>query len=244
MRSDFDHVVATGGHHKSERVKNRGKLRGTNNFQPMRAEYSWREGRKLHLTPLNRFLQKSVGRKWDDLYSEVCRKFDKRTPEGRLFHEWLENRVETKFLRGSGGVVRVHTSIGLLEPFAGDFYVDPEGYLRVAPRRRRFRRSDIFRDLTVVSIDKTHEYRRVEGIWYWFEFKFVIRSIYEDQQKVLEEMDRPYTYGSIYRRYKVWTEKRQLRKKELKLEFPVKSGSPTGGITAPLVRGAVIPHLF
>lgn len=39
--------------------------------------------------PLYNFLKKNVGQKWDDIYSELCKKFDKKTFRGFICHDIL-----------------------------------------------------------------------------------------------------------------------------------------------------------
>lgn len=50
-------------------------------IEPRWQEYGREFADKLH--PILRWLDKQVGRRWDDVYSEICKKFDRRTLFGR-----------------------------------------------------------------------------------------------------------------------------------------------------------------
>ena len=82
------------------------------------------------VNPCKRFLVSRVGRPWNDVYSEIRRKFDRRTLPGR-------HVVEDHLLRE----VELHErdSLGnLINPAYEHFYVDAGGILRHNPRRRRW----------------------------------------------------------------------------------------------------------
>ena len=92
--------------------------------------YRWRDEIHADKTrPCERFLASRAGRRWDDVVSEIVRRFDTNTLPGRhIVYQHLVNRVEkpesVRYLRGwflDGGP---------------KFWVDYEGILHHNPKRR------------------------------------------------------------------------------------------------------------
>jgi hypothetical protein len=82
--------------------------------------------------PCRRFLISRAGRPWDEVYSEICRKFDRRTLPGRhVIEGHLLHEVERHRIGRYGSVVDVRTGTHEL------LYVDAKGILRYRPQRRR-----------------------------------------------------------------------------------------------------------
>lgn len=74
------------------------------------------------LGPAARFLRSRVGRPWNDVRSEIARKFDARTLAGwHVLHDHLLPAVESQY---RGGLPRA------------SFFVDARGILRERPRQR------------------------------------------------------------------------------------------------------------
>jgi hypothetical protein len=79
-----------------------------------------------NLRPLFQFLEKSVGRRWDDVYSEICaninpnKAIDYHVLQHVGWHVDLHNREEKWYSRG------------------GNLYVDDDGILRKSARRPRY----------------------------------------------------------------------------------------------------------
>jgi hypothetical protein len=115
----------------------------------------YRDGRSLndYLNPLRGFLLKSVGRPWDDVYSEVCKVADARSMQGNHLREHARGYVESY----GEWSVKPYTSSRF-------FHVDESGLLQ--------------RNVTtvhaswnspgdpVVAVDDMREYRQMNGIWY------------------------------------------------------------------------------
>jgi hypothetical protein len=84
------------------------------------------------LAPAARFLRSRIGRRWDDVRSEILRKFDARTLAGRhVLYDHLLPAVESQY---GGGLRRA------------SFFVDTRGILRERPRKRfrnRFEHVDL-----------------------------------------------------------------------------------------------------
>jgi hypothetical protein len=123
-----------------------------------------------HLGPLRRLLLSKVGQPWDDVYSELCRRLDTNTLTGRhvLFHVW--GYVERHVVLIDG----VPYAKGNLNyPLSGwrrfCLYVHPEtGILcsaTTAPADPPKKPDD------VVVIDAYHQYRKLDGVWYFITFQ-------------------------------------------------------------------------
>jgi len=220
MRNDFDRVLATGGHRKRYEDTRTQGLRSTNNHEPMRARLGWNEGGTAHYAPVYRYLRKQVGRLWDDIYSEACKTINRKTRTGKHFLTHLRDEVHLHSWRDTRGRIWVHRwgCASLLKDCRwGDFlYVDPEGVLRyLKPGKSRKWRGPQ-KDPDTRPVDKTHEFRKIDGLWYLIEFEwrtgedlFMIPS-----HLILEEE------GSLWRgrRVKKILQKKQLSKKELRTQ--------------------------
>lgn len=77
------------------------------------------------LRPLRRFLQKNVGRLWNDVHSEVCQSTDWRTSRGYDLLEYLKWEVYTDCSFGDNGKIYAYHRWGRATPVSG-FYVHPE----------------------------------------------------------------------------------------------------------------------
>lgn len=86
------------------------------NFEP-----KWGEGRSFHdkLGPLKRWINSRVGRKWNDVFSEITSKFDTRTvPVRHIVYGHLLNYID--------GVSEKER----FSSYRGEFYIDDGGILR------------------------------------------------------------------------------------------------------------------
>jgi hypothetical protein len=103
------------------------------------------------LMPLYRFLEKNVGKPWDDVYSELCQRADKRSIRG--FH--LRQHVEQY----------VATNLG--DPYQqySQFRVDDNGILQRGYTYSKWQRKSES-DPDVKRIDQNTELRRIDGVWY------------------------------------------------------------------------------
>jgi hypothetical protein len=57
------------------------------------------------LGPLRRFLEKNVGRPWNDVYSEMCTSLDKRKATGKHIFDHAMDMVETNCFLGANGKI-------------------------------------------------------------------------------------------------------------------------------------------
>jgi hypothetical protein len=103
-------------------------------FQGMRRPYGWdtKEFSDL-LGPLIRYLRSCIGRKWDDVWSEICQQLSNNTVDSHL-KEHVMMEVETKTVLVDGEVL-CHSRFGVLRS-PHRLYVDPSsGRLAAAPPR-------------------------------------------------------------------------------------------------------------
>jgi hypothetical protein len=79
-------------------------------------------------TPFHRFIDSWVGRRWDDLYAELRRRFDVRTAKG--WHLVLDHFRGASSSFG-GGMTRREGDVNWMY---ADWFIDADGYIRRAPR--------------------------------------------------------------------------------------------------------------
>jgi hypothetical protein len=208
--------------------------------QPYRASMSRHRqddcGKNLSdvLNPLKGYLHKSVGRHWDDVYSEICQNLDRRSVTGLHVFTHLWQFVAKNTVMCIDGKVREWAGGGgyLTEPY--NYYIHPytgilcdSGY----SGWREWRRSNRTRKekpVTEIRLSDIGRYEKFDGIWYYcenyaikHEGKTLIRPGYfrvNDAIKIdgeVNEEGEPLVFYLIK-----WTEhistKRQLNRKELK----------------------------
>jgi hypothetical protein len=146
MREDIAKVVVerprTGGHYKLSgpyrddfewrRLVEEEREDDSPLGESIKLKYGW--GRKSlndFLSPLRGFLRKSVGRPWDDVYSEACQYLKPVSVMQRHVLEHLNDYVEKHVIREPDGKVTDSCGRPLRSFNRGTFYVDPDdGILR------------------------------------------------------------------------------------------------------------------
>jgi hypothetical protein len=127
-----------------------------------------------NLRPLVRFLRSRVGRRWDDVHSEIATRISCRSAVQKHVLDHLRDYVVENVHIVQGRVERL-ASRGYEPPLLSYgmrfyFYVHPETRLLcLAPPARRKRRTphEVDPDRRVLSNDR--ELRRIDGIWYAIE---------------------------------------------------------------------------
>lgn len=128
-----------------------------------------------NFNPLWGIIRKNTGRKWDDVYSELCQVFDMRNHVNAhiLVHLW--DFVETKCWFEDGQVwTQGYSSIERIEDSRSEYYVHPvTGILTHNPRpswRAQYRkmRAETKDEGLVVKISDDFEYRRKDFNSPWF----------------------------------------------------------------------------
>ncbi len=153
MRSDIAKVVVerprSGGRDRPIRAYRRSvdwdrlKQEGREDDAPVTESITFRHGvgKRLNdfLSPIRGFLRKSVGRPWDDVWSEVSALLKPVSVMQRHVLEHLRDYVEINTLRQPDGTVTDSRGRELRSYFnRGAFYVDPDdGLLRQVPRTPR-----------------------------------------------------------------------------------------------------------
>jgi len=164
--------------------------------ESMTKRYGWdRKEFNENLKPLYGFIHKSVGRKWNDVYSEICQVFDKRSVINQhiLIHldQYVEKQIE---VRADGKLYIIdyqyawRNGLRLLEEDRSvEYYVDPrDGILkrntvsisRRVSRKRERARYEAEQAKTHRVLNKTTELWKLDGLQrsengVWFEVKFI-----------------------------------------------------------------------
>ncbi|MDP3953946.1 MAG: hypothetical protein Q8Q06_00835 [bacterium] len=110
-----------------------------------------RKSQNDRLSPLFRFLEKSVGRKWNEVYSEIVSAVSRKTLRGYHFFKHLEFFISHHTL-----------------DFSGPFFVDTEGILRM--KKYPSRPVDFGKVNKIVISELLH--LELHGN-FWFEVRFV-----------------------------------------------------------------------
>lgn len=141
-----------------------------------------------NLSYLERFLAKQVGRKWNDIYSEICSTFDRRSAvNAHIFQHLFDYFVRAEeLLVIDGELYRQNRYFGKPTPlseavgFNGKMYVDPrDGILKLNPAwksyakdkaehqaKEKAKEAETFRVLSPVK-----EMHKLDGVWYVFTLK-------------------------------------------------------------------------
>jgi hypothetical protein len=175
MRNDMMKVVtepARGG--SSYRIAKGEKVRlqreGIDSVQHegmgRRWNYDDRRPSRDHLNALRRFLQKQVGRRWDEVYSDICEYAPKGSFLGYHLRELVSYEVSVS-VTADGDEVRGRRG---WKVYSGDLYVCPEtNILKVyddGKERKRFRWREKS-EYEMLAVDENHKYVKVDGLWYF-----------------------------------------------------------------------------
>jgi hypothetical protein len=124
-----------------------------------------------NLQPLVRFLRSRVGRRWDDVHSEIAERISCRSAAQKHVLDHLRDYVVLHDVRISGNAAEVRGPYGYLKLESwgsrSSFYVHPDtGVLCLAPNASRKRRAEAAVDPDRLVVSRDRELRRLEGIWY------------------------------------------------------------------------------
>jgi hypothetical protein len=125
-----------------------------------------------NLQPLVRFLRSRVGRRWDDVHSEIAARISCKSAVQKHVLDHLRDYV-AKNVRIEGATVKyIRYKAATLQSYGTrfHFYVHPDTHVLcvapTAPRKRRVK-NEVDPDRLVLSHDR--ELRRVDGVWYEIE---------------------------------------------------------------------------
>lgn len=202
----------------------KGEGRKNQNIEDMPNKESMRKkwlaggvGKELNenLNPLSHFLDSRVGRKWNDVYSEIRERVNANSAVQYHIIQHLDDMVE-KHARFEGG--KVYHPINMfysrnLELYHNQLYVDQNGYLRKyhnppekkkKPPVTRFKKDGL-------------DYEKINGIWYKAEW--AERQVWIPPRPHYMESLRPGKYPPFkgyYRTESYIKSKKQLNTKELR----------------------------
>lgn len=140
-----------------------------------RAGDSLKNGRKSfneNLNPIHRWLRSQVGRKWDEVYSELCQRLNRNNvcQNHLLFH--IEEDVETKTFV-ENGYIGVNSYFGPASIGPNTFYVHPlDGTLRLSAAKsykrdwKAERKAAFDENRYIDPKNPLIQYHRIKGVWY------------------------------------------------------------------------------
>lgn len=129
-----------------------------------------------HLGPLQRFLQKQVGRPWDKVFAEICAHISRDSAVQDHVRDHVGDFVALKVIE-IGGVLHEVTRWGGLFPLEKGWrfqfsYVCPKtGLLKRLKRIRRPRRQADQQPTVQVSLDFETSFIRRSGLWHRVRFQ-------------------------------------------------------------------------
>jgi hypothetical protein len=112
-----------------------------------------------YLNPLYRFLERRVGERWDNVYSEICASNSRGSAVGEHIYQHLFDYVRVKTTDVSSW-------------FNPDFFVDGDGILRRSAPRERWKPAPLPGTWRATD-DETVWYVRRDGDGCWFEWRLV-----------------------------------------------------------------------
>lgn len=152
----------------------------------IRGNYKWLNE---NLKPLQRFLERRVGRRWDDVYSEICANLRPRSTVQQHVRDHVDCFVNRDVRLAPDGSLQSVPPLGESWGRYTQFFVDPrDGALRSLPRRKW--KSPV-KTLTRLVLGPERELIKVKGIWYWVVFADVpapVRKVRQVWSKKLRAM--------------------------------------------------------
>lgn len=172
----------------------------------MRRHQRLRGGFKMlneNLSPLRRFLHKQVGRRWDDVYSEISKHLRADNTVQQHVRDHVRDFVD--IIPGPEQWYTVILSDGSKErrfrPSWRDLYVDPrDGILKRAKvregRAAERRRVEREKPINTVVLDGMHELKLIGGIWYEVTYAPLPEPIYREFDEIRHIRKRPWDRNS------------------------------------------------
>ncbi|KRA75861.1 hypothetical protein ASD78_07830 [Lysobacter sp. Root667] len=143
-----------------------------------------------NLNPLRRYLGRQAGRRWDEVYSELCANIDRRNTVQQHIHEHLEDFVALRvqaldgalhYERGYGGLQRLDRSWApklYVDPVSGLLLINHAGIQARREAKREYARARRAQpEVDVRALDEFHQLRRIDGIWYEVELAELPRPV-------------------------------------------------------------------
>ena len=132
---------------------------------PMRAKSLGWDTKELNenLQPLYRYIAKQVGRRWDDVYSEICANLDSGSTIKQHVRDHLKTMVATKVYRNENGLWEAGKYGPSRIHWYKDFYVE-DGILCVPKDERKSRHAIRVENAYGKRLWKTK--REIDGVTY------------------------------------------------------------------------------
>ena len=189
MREDMFKVIVErprwGSRHATKTKLRYDKCEGRSRVTGRRLaiETGYRKSLNENLAPLKRYLHKQVGRRWDDVFSEICQRLDTGSTVKMHVREHLDDFVDRHVRRKSDGELWTSQGWGgetkLIDQWV-ELYVDPDdgiiketrklckkqGVLFARNRWRNARRSKSNTDNFIQKRDNLQWFVRLNGLWY------------------------------------------------------------------------------
>lgn len=136
------------------------------------------QGPSVSYSSLRRWLRSRAGRRWDDVWAEICSVSDARSRPGLRLRQEAESMVDRTTVRSDGRLClrtgRSGSVYRMLEEISGTVpdepygpYVDARGILRYGETRFwRSRRDPDAADPDRVVLGKDRELLRLDGLWF------------------------------------------------------------------------------
>lgn len=144
--------------------------------QPMRSRHIGWDGKSFNenLNPLRRYLKRQVGRRWNDVYSEICKNLDTGSTVKQHVRDHLKDYVSTKTYRNEDGEVwSTQGYRGVSRVFPGDFYVENGILCEVivdGPNlNKRYRDVVLAREWKTLRVINGVTYRKENDLWFRIE---------------------------------------------------------------------------
>lgn len=207
MREDMAKVIVERPRILDDRPR---KGRGLDEDLPakigMRRHQRMRGGHKTlneNLAPLRRFLEKQVGRRWDDVYSEIAKNLRADNTVQQHVRDHVRDFVEFSRLEIWMTVILPNGSIERrLRPSWQILYVDPDdGILKRNPlrlgwkaQRRKAARAAAVRD--TVRVSAMRDLKLIDGIWYEVDYAVLPDAIYVERSQIRRVQTKPWHANS------------------------------------------------
>lgn len=181
-----------------------------------------------HIRPLYRYLDSKIGCRWDDVYGEIAEYLPGNTMAGHHIREQHVKQMVSlhpQYNDGKyGSYVRAYGEAPRDKPIGwkfvefhyGEFYVDLDGILRRAPKKK-YKAPP--KEVTKKTVDD-HVYEKIGGIWYEVVYQTYTRTVIDGWNSYLlgRKNDGREAPPIVYKteEYQVLVSKKQLNGKELK----------------------------
>ena len=150
------------------------------------AEIGYRKHLNENLGPLKRFLHKQVGRKWNDVFSEICKNLDTGSTVKMHVREHIDDFVLRRVNRRGGKLYACDRQWGgekLLVDCYTALYVDPDdgkikqtdnlcktlGIVPIRKRAKKLREARLAKPKTLIPVSGGRWHARLGGVWYLIE---------------------------------------------------------------------------